>query len=215
MDAISSPSLLYDPPIDDVTWLMWGATHQSDHFQLADGIRTKTGLTVPVLPIDPVPLPGRGALETDMLLWFQNHQLLHNALNAVLGIGNIDLSYVDFRNVEQMAVWIRYNAYLHQATAAAIATFQPPQQPGQQPVGIFPQPGPNTQIQPQQQAVLPQGNPGVQVIMPQSGGVQPQAALGPQPAEQPFATLQPQPAPQPTTPQPGTPLQPGGGFIPH
>jgi hypothetical protein len=212
---LGSPPLLYEVPIDDMTWAIWGSVHQSDHFQIASGISDATGIIVPVLPIDPVPLPHRGAPLALTLTWFMNHQIIHDAMNAALGLGNFDLSYVDFSNPEQITVWIQYNAYAHQAVIAAISTYQPPAPaPGQPSVGILPQPAPGTQVQPQQQGVLAQGNPGILTIQPQSPGVQPQAALGPQPALQPFATLQPQPALAPANLQPGTPLQPGGGLTP-
>jgi hypothetical protein len=212
--TIGSSPLLYDMPSDTLTWMAWGSVHQSDHFQIAAGIAAVTGQTVPVLPIDPVPLPTRGYSQDMILTWFMNHQIMHDAMTAALGLGNFDLSYVDLSNPEQATVWIQYNAIIHQTVIAAISTYQPPQQPGQPVFSIQPQPLPNTQVQPQQQGVIPQGGPGILTVQQQMGGTQPQGALGPQPALQPFATLQPQPAPLPSNIQPGTPLQAGQGLVP-
>lgn len=148
-----------------------------------------------------------------MLTWFMNHQNIHNEMNAAMGIGGFDLSYVDFTNPEQARVWLQYNALEHQAIAYRIATFQfPTTAQGQPSEAIMPQPNPALQPQGGNQALLPQGNPGVQTI--QAQGANQIAAQGgqPQPALQPFATLQPQPAAAPQAPfNPGTPLQPGSG----
>ena len=208
--------LLYNPPIAVGPWLTWGAVHQSDHFAIVNGILNKKGISIGVLPIDPVPLGNRAA----MLAWFMNHQAVHNQMNAAMGLGGFDLSYVDFTNEEQARVWIQYNALEHAQISAAIAAYQPPPPPqGQQSQAIMPQP---FGVQPAPQpsgnvALLPQGIPGVQTILSQPAAgtqVAPQGGQ-PQPALQPFATLQPQPspAPQPGS-NPGTPLQAGGGLVP-
>lgn len=204
--------ILYNPPIVRDAWLIWGSVHQTDHFQIVAGIREKLGLTVGVLPIDPVPLD----LPSAMLTWFMNHQAIHNEMNAAFGLGGLDLSYVDFSNKEQMATWIQYNALEHQQVSFAIASYQPPPQATQQIVSqpIWPQPvGSQPLAQPSgNQAILPQGVPGVETILPQpQPGTQvlPQGG-SPQAPLQPFPTVQPQPsaAPPPGI-QPGTPILPG------
>jgi hypothetical protein len=215
--ANGSSPYLYNPPADGPTWLGWGATHQSDHFAIAQGIKIATGIVVPIYPVDPVPLH---AERSQMLDWFMNHQVMHNAIVAALGIADYDLSYVDFQSAEQRSTWIQYNALFHQAAFAAIARLQAQKaareaQPSlSQPIALQPQP--NTQIAPQpegNQAIAPQGNPGITTIeaQPTTPGVQAQGGL-PQPAEQPFPTQQPQPSQSPPPGiQGGTPVPPGGG----
>jgi len=211
--ALGSTPFLYNPPNDEGTWLTWGAVHQSDHFSLATATTALVNAVVPILPIDPVLLPPRfpGSLT---LGWLVNHQAIHDALSAALGIGNFDLSFVNFGDKESVAVWIQYNAYIHQATAAAIGQLQAAKvsQQTQQALSQPVQPQGVNQINPQgNRAILPQGNPGITTILsqPRAGTqIAPQGSL-PQAPLQPFATLQPQTAPMPANLQPGTPLLPG------
>ena len=206
--------LLFNVPTDRGSWLLWGAVHQSDHFQIVAGIRDKTGVTVGVLPIDPVPLDNKEA----MLAWFMNHQDVHNQMNSAIGVGGVDLSYFDFKSKEQTEQWIRYHAYEHQIIAFRIAAFQFPQTAQGQPTEAV-QPQPEAGLQPAEQpqgnqALLPQGSPGVQTILSQPVAgtqVSPQGG-SPQAALQPFPTLNPQPGLQPgQTLSPGTPLTAGSG----
>ena len=206
--------LLFNAPVGLGPWLLWGATHQSDHFQIISGILNATGQTVGVLPIDPVPIGNR----EQMMIWFMNHQEIHNQMNAAMGTGGFDLSFVDLQNPEEARIWLQYNALEHQAIAYRIATFQPPQtSQGQPTFAIQPQPFGVQPVPQGSNALLPQGLPGVQTIIsqPQAGTqVQPQGGM-PQAPLQPFPTLQPQPGQSPQAPlNPGTPLQAGGGLVP-
>jgi hypothetical protein len=211
---IGSSPLLYNPPVDDPTWAAWGSTHQTDHFQLVFAIRDLVHRDVPMLPIDPVLVPPRFPRELN-LYWLMIHQSLHNALSAALGVSNFDLSFVNFEDPASVAVWIQYNAYVHQQLAAAVGRLkaiqtvvlsQQSQAIQPQPEGLQPEPQPSGN-----QPVQPQGNPGITTIQPQpqQPGAQPQGGL-PQPPDQPFPTLQPQPSPAPPPGiQPGTPQLPG------
>jgi hypothetical protein len=221
--SIGSSPLLYNSPLDPA----WSATHQTDHFSLADGATKATGALVPTLPLDPIPLPPRGSPEL-MLAWFQRHQAIHAALSAALGINLMDLSYVDFTSQTEegqtaIADWIYYNGQFHNEAASAIAriTLEKAEieaQQEQQSQPVNPQGLDQIEEQPTgNQAITPQGNPGIQTIQPQTAGTQAQGAVGqPQPAQQPFPTLQPQPSQSPVPGiQPGTPLSPGqGGILP-
>jgi hypothetical protein len=206
--------ILFNTPTDTQSWLFWGTTHQLDHFGIVDGIFGTIGTQVPMLPIDPVPLNDPNM----MLVWFLNHQAIHNAMNAALGQAGSDLSMVDFRDSAQAAYWIENNALEHQNISAAIAYYQlnPPQQmagaaqniPGPSfvvpsaatAVQILGQPYPNA-VQPQIGGVQSQPSP----ILPQPSPVQPQAAASP-------ASIAPQPGPTPAPGQlPGTPSTESGG----
>lgn len=220
--AFGSSPILYNAPLTDQAWLIWGAVHQSDHFALANAVTQLTNNLVPVLPIDPVLLPSKFYPPQLFLVWLANHQAIHNALSAALGIGNFDLSTFDPQDPTSVNYFIQYNAYFHQACAAAIGQLKAQQtqtaasnSQGQsvpiqpQPVGVQPEPQASGNT-----AILPQGSPGIQTVQPQpqpGTAPLPQGASGqPQAAQQPFPTLQPQPGPAPPPGlQPGTPQLPG------
>lgn len=177
-------SLLYDPPVTPLKWLTWGAVHMFDHQQIAQGIYSAKQILLPLLPLDPVPVLNRQLL----LGWFWDHQAMHAAMNAAMGTQGADLSVVDFNNIEQLTVWLQFNALEHQAIAAAIAALQQPPQP----------PPSNLPVQPQP----------VVMLQPQPGGVN---GLQPQPS--PFM-VQPQPPAPAVGPQPNPALQPQPGMAP-
>ena len=231
--------LLYNAPLDVPMWMTFGAVHMQDHIQIAAQIFDKTQILIPLLPLDPIPLDN----PPMMLTWFMSHAAMHAAMNASMGAPGSDLSYVDFKNKEMMAVWIEYNALEHQAIAAALAAFQPqalPAQPMPQQLSIPALPGQGGILAPTQPVSIPtqmvQAQPVPEPVQSQPGGIgglqaQPAGILGVQPQPNPAifgqpapgllpqAAALPQTAPLPqSVPQPGVPavvgMQPPGTMPP-
>lgn len=191
--------ILYNAPTNVEMWLTFGAVHQQEHFQLVRQIFDKKQLLVPMLPIDPVPID----IPDAMLTWFQNHQGLHNLLNAALGTGGFDLSGVDFRDAAQTSGWMENHAKEHARISAVLAGIQVPSLPTL-PLALLSQP-----IVPQPFGAQPgpQPLPALQAQPEPALQSQPQPALQPQPL--PALQPQPGPAPVPGLP-PSPPIVPGG-----
>lgn len=117
--------LLYNTPRDETGWLEWGSAHQLDHFEIARQIFAKfQQQQIIVAPIDPIPL------RADLLPgWALNHQAIHTQQNAILGINGSDLTGVDFRRPQEVAIWIFLHAKEHYAAASALAHVQPAASP--------------------------------------------------------------------------------------
>jgi hypothetical protein len=108
--------LLYNRPSSPSDWLEWGSIHQGDHFAIAAGIFRSLSVLAPVQPLDPVPLDLAGLTG-----WARVHQGVHSEQNGLLRISGSDLTGVDFRQPEQLEIWLRLHALEHERASAALA----------------------------------------------------------------------------------------------
>ena len=109
--------LLYNTPREATGWLEWSGVNQLDHFEIARQIFAKfQQQQIIVTPIDPMPL------RSDLLpAWALAHQAIHTQQNAILGITGSDLTGVDLRRPQEVAIWVFLHAQEHAAAAAALA----------------------------------------------------------------------------------------------
>lgn len=73
----------------------------------------ETGLVLPIYLLDPLDLNDANAAAT----WAYQHQIMHNAQNAVLGIAGQDLLGIQWDDLEAMADWLQTHAYEHTQAA--------------------------------------------------------------------------------------------------
>ena len=104
MSGIAS---LYNVPSTDEELTTWAFLHAAHHADINRVIQQTQGvqLSAPVLnPFDP----------NDMQEWLDQHQILHQQMNQVLGISGFNLDEVDFNAEGQRAGWIWLNGQEHQ-----------------------------------------------------------------------------------------------------
>lgn len=102
---------LYNTPQDPVSLAEWSFAHASHHVDIIRFITeqdsAKLGGQVLVSyvldPLDP----------ENTVLWQYQHQIMHNQMNAVLGIVGQNLTGVDWRDPEALSQFIDDNASEH------------------------------------------------------------------------------------------------------
>jgi len=80
---------------------------QDSHRKIIAAIFAQKGITLSLYVVDPMPF-------SDIGQWFAAEYQMHADMNRVTGVAGSDLSYVDFRNPEQWATWIRLHWSEHQ-----------------------------------------------------------------------------------------------------
>ena len=61
--------------------------------------------------------------QTPNSAWFQQHQLMHDNIDAILNIAQFNLINVDWSNTAQRIGWIQGHAQLHQQETDALGVF--------------------------------------------------------------------------------------------
>ena len=84
--------------------------NKDHHTQIAQALQRLYAVTLPVYLIDPIPLFSPG-------VWLYNHQAMHDAQNAVLGIQGNDFTDLDFDKPDQLSNWIWLHANEHAQAA--------------------------------------------------------------------------------------------------
>jgi hypothetical protein len=64
-------------------------------------------------PIDQTPNSG----------WFQQHQLMHDNIDQIVGVAQFDLIDVDWNSAAQRAGWFQGHAQLHRLETDALEVF--------------------------------------------------------------------------------------------
>ncbi len=88
-------------------------SNMDEHNKIAAAIASKYSISVPSFVLDPIPL-------NDMGVWLQQHQVLHNIMNGVLGTNSDDLTDINFRDPNQLSQWIWLHAQEHYQTGALL-----------------------------------------------------------------------------------------------
>ena len=83
--------------------------NQDSHRKIAAAaFAQKNGVVLPVYPVDPIPLFGGG-----IQVFGYNHQVMHDAMDALLGIQGQDLTGLNFENEAQLSAWIQQHFIEH------------------------------------------------------------------------------------------------------
>ena len=105
---MSSLASLFNVPTTPEELQIWASAHMTHHrtinrrvYELSNGL-----LVLPEYVLDPIN-------PNDTGVWEDQHQIMHQDLESVLGISGFDLSNVDFKNPERLAGWIQLNANTH------------------------------------------------------------------------------------------------------
>lgn len=97
---------LYNVPSSDDELNIFSFANADQHTNIARGLIGQYNVFPPFYVLDPLPLRDMGA-------WLEQHQILHNIMNGVLGTNSNDLTAVDFNDPDQLTEWIWLHAQEH------------------------------------------------------------------------------------------------------
>ena len=85
---------------------VWATVHATHHININTAIYQLTGINLPGFVLDPID-------PENTSVWEDQHQVMHDNQNQILGIAGFDLSEVDFTNQELLTGWIQLNSNEH------------------------------------------------------------------------------------------------------
>lgn len=103
---MSALAAIYNVPADYPTWSSWAFAHMAHHRDINRTLHDLLNLTLDEFPLDPFN-------PHDAANWSYQHQLMHNQMDAVLGISGYNLLSPVFNDPSQRAGWIALNADEH------------------------------------------------------------------------------------------------------
>jgi len=98
--------VLFETPESEGELSTWSFVNAAHHRDIIRIIFEQTGEILPEYPLDPFD-------PENMNTWLYNHQQMHTAQNAILGIGGWNLLELNLKNPEAVANWIWYHAQEH------------------------------------------------------------------------------------------------------
>ena len=104
---------LYNVPLTKEELAIWTFANADEHGKIAAAAMAQLNATLPLFPLDPIPL-------FDIGTWAYNHQAIHDAQNAVLGIAGNDLTTIDLYDTAQLSNWIHLHSQEHYQAAGLL-----------------------------------------------------------------------------------------------
>lgn len=103
-------------PNTDEELARWSVLHMILHRDENLAIFQQFNVLLPEYVLDPIDTTSQGA-------WLQQHQLMHDNIDQILGVAQFDLIDVDWTSQAQRVGWIQGHAQLHQQETTALETF--------------------------------------------------------------------------------------------
>lgn len=100
---------LYEYPESGIDLQIWGFSHMAHHRDIIRLLFDQQALELTEYSLDPFDPTDKGGLAT----WLANHQIMHHAMDAALGIAGYDLSQVDWSDRGDMSVWLQNHGDEH------------------------------------------------------------------------------------------------------
>ena len=107
---MSGIATIYEVPETEEHLALWATVHAAHHRLINAKIYELGGVSLPEYVLDPINPANTGP-------WEDQHQVLHQLMDAALGIAGFDLTGVDFRNRDALTGWITQNAIEHTLAA--------------------------------------------------------------------------------------------------
>jgi hypothetical protein len=101
---------LYNVPSDRQEWDDWGFVHMAHHRDINAAIFRKFGIRIDEYALDPIDPNNPGQ-------WEDQHQAMHEAVDAILGAGGFDLTDIQWTNPVALSSFIQSNATEHRQWA--------------------------------------------------------------------------------------------------
>ena len=105
-----SVAQIFNIPGDDDQFAMWTRVHMIWHRSTLVEIQRLTAIILPEYLLDPIN-------PNDIDVFLNNHQQMHNDLDAILDISTVDLQNVDWEDETQRVGWFQAHAQLTQQEA--------------------------------------------------------------------------------------------------
>lgn len=96
---MSALLVLYETPKTQGDLSVWSFANAAQHRDINRIIFETTGDILPDFVLDPFD-------PNDMNAWLYQHQVMHNAQNAVLGIAGFNLTELDWNNPAELGSWL-------------------------------------------------------------------------------------------------------------
>ena|SRR5215475_5348577 len=97
---------LYNIPHSEGDFNVFSFHNQDQHRQIINAILTTKNITLPLFPIDPIPI---GNVEG----WAVLHQQLHSSFAQILGIVGSDFTSLNLNDPGELSAWIFLHAAEH------------------------------------------------------------------------------------------------------
>jgi len=107
---MSAIAALYNVPSTQGELETWSFAHAAHHNDINRIIQQSTGVLLPSYILDPFD-------PNNAQTWLYQHQALHQAQDAILGIEGFDLLDVNLQNSNELAGWIFLNSQEHYQAA--------------------------------------------------------------------------------------------------
>lgn len=100
---------LYNFSIDDADMrALFSVCNQDSHVQIIKAINASQGKNLEQFSLDPLD-------PDDLENWLEQHQQLHNDLNAALGTQNYNLNTIAFDSAGSVQLWVQLHVQEHLA----------------------------------------------------------------------------------------------------
>lgn len=107
---------LLNLPSGPTELMQWSFCHAASHADIVRVIFQNSGTNLSSFVLDPFN-PYNGA---ELEAWLANHQIMHNQMDAKLGISGYDLSEVDWNDQIGLTEWIQFNFNEHLQVSTAL-----------------------------------------------------------------------------------------------
>lgn len=106
---------LFNVPIDETTLNEWSFAHASHHRDIVRLIYEDFAIALPEYLLDPYD-------PTVKSNWEYTHQVMHQQMNAILGVEGNDLLGLKWEDENERAAWIELNALEHRQAGDILGT---------------------------------------------------------------------------------------------
>ena len=110
---MSSVASLYNVPTNDAELETWSFVHQAHHRDILRQIQAVYGQQLSEYALDPMD-------PENLQVWLDQHQDMHQQMDAVLGIAGYNLDQVEWSDPGNRAGWLFLNAQEHVQAAAKL-----------------------------------------------------------------------------------------------
>lgn len=104
-----SIAALYNIPVSPDQLAVWSFANATHHADIVRLIFQANGRVLDAYVLDPFDPQNPAGMQA----WVYQHQVMHQQMDAVLGISGYDLTDVDFTNQGSLAGWIQSHASEH------------------------------------------------------------------------------------------------------
>jgi hypothetical protein len=104
---------LYNIPTTPEELNVWSFAHAAHHQDINQAIFEATGISLINYVLDPINVQNKVGAST----WADQHQIMHNDMDAVLNYAGFNLTDVDFSDQKTLANWIFLHSAEHQNAA--------------------------------------------------------------------------------------------------